>query len=172
MGPYMCIATNDVPPTVSKRMSLTVQCKFLSIHYPIAIWFYAGFIHIGGKVNYKLCGYFMVFVFFVSFILEPRTLTVAILYEKQFSDSAVEKFLVDLLCPESMEAHRAWIIVGNWDCLHQKTLIFIKIWFISSIKFCFLKNCGLLHQKIPLLGKILSILVEFGWKPTILIKRL
>ena len=27
MGAYLCIASNDVPPTVSKRISLNVNCK-------------------------------------------------------------------------------------------------------------------------------------------------
>lgn len=29
MGVYMCIASNDVPPTVSKRVTLEVNCEFL-----------------------------------------------------------------------------------------------------------------------------------------------
>ena len=28
MGAYMCIATNGVPPTISKRIQLNVDCKF------------------------------------------------------------------------------------------------------------------------------------------------
>ena len=28
MGAYLCIASNDVPPTVSKRISLNVNCKY------------------------------------------------------------------------------------------------------------------------------------------------
>ena len=28
MGAYLCIARNDVPPTVSKRISLNVNCEF------------------------------------------------------------------------------------------------------------------------------------------------
>lgn len=28
MGAYMCIASNGVPPSVSKRMKLQVHCKF------------------------------------------------------------------------------------------------------------------------------------------------
>ncbi|CAH2014068.1 unnamed protein product [Acanthoscelides obtectus] len=27
MGPYLCIASNGVPPSVSKRIKLVVQCK-------------------------------------------------------------------------------------------------------------------------------------------------
>ena len=27
MGAYLCIASNDVPPTVSKRIYLHVQCR-------------------------------------------------------------------------------------------------------------------------------------------------
>lgn len=27
MGAYLCIASNDVPPAVSKRVLLSVQCK-------------------------------------------------------------------------------------------------------------------------------------------------
>ena len=30
MGAYLCIATNGVPPSVSKRIILTVECKLLS----------------------------------------------------------------------------------------------------------------------------------------------
>ena len=29
MGAYLCIASNDVPPAVSKRVYLMVQCEFL-----------------------------------------------------------------------------------------------------------------------------------------------
>lgn len=28
MGPYLCIASNDVPPAVSKRVMLSVHCKY------------------------------------------------------------------------------------------------------------------------------------------------
>lgn len=28
MGAYLCIASNGVPPTVSKRISLTVHCEY------------------------------------------------------------------------------------------------------------------------------------------------
>lgn len=36
MGAYMCIASNGVPPTVSKRMKLQVHCKYtIPILYPI-----------------------------------------------------------------------------------------------------------------------------------------
>ena len=35
MGAYMCIATNGVPPTISKRIQLNVDCKcFLLISIP------------------------------------------------------------------------------------------------------------------------------------------
>lgn len=29
MGAYLCIASNDVPPAVSKRVSLSVHCKLI-----------------------------------------------------------------------------------------------------------------------------------------------
>lgn len=29
MGFYLCIASNGVPPSVSKRIMLTVQCKYI-----------------------------------------------------------------------------------------------------------------------------------------------
>lgn len=29
MGTYLCIASNGVPPTISKRITLNVHCKFL-----------------------------------------------------------------------------------------------------------------------------------------------
>lgn len=31
MGAYLCIATNGVPPSVSKRIILDVECKCLSV---------------------------------------------------------------------------------------------------------------------------------------------
>ncbi|EDW56389.1 GM22619 [Drosophila sechellia] len=37
MGAYMCIASNGVPPTVSKRMKLQVHCEY---HYTIYIYPY------------------------------------------------------------------------------------------------------------------------------------
>ena len=33
MGAYLCIASNDVPPAVSKRVYLMVQCEFLLTMY-------------------------------------------------------------------------------------------------------------------------------------------
>ena len=33
MGAYLCIASNDVPPTVSKRIYLHVQCKTSDDHH-------------------------------------------------------------------------------------------------------------------------------------------
>jgi hypothetical protein len=32
MGAYLCIASNGVPPSISKRVALRVQCKLQSIH--------------------------------------------------------------------------------------------------------------------------------------------
>ena len=29
MGAFMCIASNNVPPTVSRRVSLSVNCKYI-----------------------------------------------------------------------------------------------------------------------------------------------
>lgn len=29
MGAYLCIAANDVPPAVSKRVSLNVHCEYI-----------------------------------------------------------------------------------------------------------------------------------------------
>lgn len=31
MGAYLCIASNDVPPRVSQRISLRVQCEYTEI---------------------------------------------------------------------------------------------------------------------------------------------
>jgi len=31
MGAYLCIASNDVPPAVSKRVTLAVNCKLRSL---------------------------------------------------------------------------------------------------------------------------------------------
>jgi len=43
MGAYLCIARNEVPPAVSKRVNLKVNCKYLktisSVLYPIYIRF-------------------------------------------------------------------------------------------------------------------------------------
>lgn len=33
MGIYLCIASNDVPPAVSKRVAFNVNCKSLCIPY-------------------------------------------------------------------------------------------------------------------------------------------
>lgn len=30
MGAYLCIATNGVPPTVSKRITVDVECEFVA----------------------------------------------------------------------------------------------------------------------------------------------
>ena len=35
MGTYLCIASNNVPPTVSKRYSVQVHCTYLSQNYCI-----------------------------------------------------------------------------------------------------------------------------------------
>lgn len=31
MGAYLCIATNGVPPSVSKRIILDVECKYIHV---------------------------------------------------------------------------------------------------------------------------------------------
>jgi len=33
MGAYLCIASNGVPPSISKRVTLKVQCKYIFILY-------------------------------------------------------------------------------------------------------------------------------------------
>ena len=38
MAAYMCIASNDVPPAVSKRVPLNVNCKFVSSSYTTSRW--------------------------------------------------------------------------------------------------------------------------------------
>lgn len=38
MGAYLCIASNDVPPAVSKRIALNVNCKFSLSSFWIALW--------------------------------------------------------------------------------------------------------------------------------------
>lgn len=48
MGAYLCIASNSVPPSVSKRIRLNVNCKYMlvtteknvQISYFIALWSY------------------------------------------------------------------------------------------------------------------------------------
>lgn len=35
MGPYLCIASNGVPPTVSKRIMLIVHCKLFFMYLSI-----------------------------------------------------------------------------------------------------------------------------------------
>ena len=37
MGAYLCIASNDVPPAVSKRVTLAVNCKLVFILIPDCI---------------------------------------------------------------------------------------------------------------------------------------
>lgn len=37
MGPYLCIASNGVPPSVSKRVSLIVHCKWFPIGSSVTI---------------------------------------------------------------------------------------------------------------------------------------
>lgn len=33
MGAYLCIASNGVPPTVSKRIKVSVDCKYIEFDY-------------------------------------------------------------------------------------------------------------------------------------------
>jgi hypothetical protein len=33
MGAYLCVASNGVPPSISKRVELRVQCKFKCIYH-------------------------------------------------------------------------------------------------------------------------------------------
>lgn len=40
MGGYYCIASNGIPPTVSKRFDVQVNCKLFSIFYSISIFKY------------------------------------------------------------------------------------------------------------------------------------
>ena len=37
MGAYLCIASNSVPPSVSKRIRLNVNCKYLTNTYSILV---------------------------------------------------------------------------------------------------------------------------------------
>lgn len=40
MGTYLCIASNDVPPAVSKRITLNINCKYnfcTFIHYHLIL---------------------------------------------------------------------------------------------------------------------------------------
>jgi len=39
MGAYLCIASNDVPPAVSKRVTLAVNCKLDSLVCPPPLLF-------------------------------------------------------------------------------------------------------------------------------------
>jgi hypothetical protein len=32
MGAYLCIASNKVPPSVSKRIKLVVECEYYTVH--------------------------------------------------------------------------------------------------------------------------------------------
>ena len=34
MGAYLCIASNKIPPSVSKRITLIVECKFMVRYFP------------------------------------------------------------------------------------------------------------------------------------------
>lgn len=36
MGAYLCIASNGVPPSVSKRIKVSVDCKYLSFIFNIS----------------------------------------------------------------------------------------------------------------------------------------
>ncbi|RZC10200.1 hypothetical protein BDFB_011981, partial [Asbolus verrucosus] len=35
MGPYLCIASNGIPPSVSKRIMLIVHCKHFGVTAPV-----------------------------------------------------------------------------------------------------------------------------------------
>lgn len=37
MGAYMCIVSNGVPPSVSKRIKVVVHCKFNVVHFFIVL---------------------------------------------------------------------------------------------------------------------------------------
>jgi len=37
MGHYLCIASNDVPPAVSKRITLNVNCEYTDTHTNVNI---------------------------------------------------------------------------------------------------------------------------------------
>ena len=53
IGRYYCIASNGIPPTVSKTISLKVQCKYsLSIMYRLVIYLV---VHIPFSGNLPLC---------------------------------------------------------------------------------------------------------------------
>lgn len=47
MGAYLCIASNGVPPSISKRISLTVECKytFLQVLHSFSHVFLDFFLH-------------------------------------------------------------------------------------------------------------------------------
>lgn len=50
MGVYLCIATNAVPPSVSKRVVVDVECKYLSaVLHPCLLFYRSYNTEKGGK---------------------------------------------------------------------------------------------------------------------------
>lgn len=46
MGAYLCIAANGVPPTVSKRIKVSVDCEYIPIYKNIFIMYLSTYVHI------------------------------------------------------------------------------------------------------------------------------
>ena len=106
MGAYLCIASNSVPPSVSKRIRLNVNCKYMlvtteksvQISYFIALWSYCkrkGFLietnslylKGGGSQNgmvLKMCAYDLRDLFCIQKEKES----------KDWSDSSIDHFWI------------------------------------------------------------------------------
>ena len=55
MGAYLCIAANGVPPSISKRMSLHVHCKYFNIVFLIDYCRFKQMQATGVSVNQEFC---------------------------------------------------------------------------------------------------------------------
>jgi len=45
---YECIASNGVPPTVSRQMRVTVECNSLSLSLSLSLSFFLNFLYLSG----------------------------------------------------------------------------------------------------------------------------
>lgn len=64
MGAYLCIATNGIPPTVSKRIIVDVECKLIKILKIITIIF-----NYTDKIFHVILFYFIYINIFFFFFL-------------------------------------------------------------------------------------------------------
>lgn len=72
MGAYLCIAANGVPPSISKRIELRVQCKYAKINYYGRGWNYFFFFTNSSQRYFRLNQSVFTHSYTLNFMINSR----------------------------------------------------------------------------------------------------